>query len=225
MPDIRPSPSIRWFLIAGATFVAVLLAAHLLASPLVGLLNSDGVRRFDRAAWEVARSHSGSTSLAVMTLVSAMHGTIGILVLTAAGAWGWRRCGHLDACVRLLLAVPAGMLLNVLVKAAIHRVRPDWALVDLPGSYSFPSGHVAEATVFYGSLALEATALGLRKIQRLAVALGAVAMIALVAGSRVVLGVHFMSDCVGAAFEGALWLAACFNGRPLRAAAAAAGAR
>lgn len=225
MPAIRPLPSIRWFLVAGATFVAVLLAAHLLASPLVNLLNSDAVGRLDRAAWESGRSHPGSTFLAVMTFVSALHGTVGILVLTAIGAWGWRRCGHLDACVRLLLAVPAGMLLNVLVKAAIHRVRPDWALVDLPRSYSFPSGHVAEATVFYGSLALEATALGMRKIQRLAVALGAVALIALVATSRIVLGVHFMSDCVGAAFEGVIWLAACFNHRPMRAAPAAAGAR
>ena len=225
MPKTRSSPSIRWFLIAGATFVAVVLAAHLLASPVFNLLNSDAVMRFDRAAWDYGRRHSSSTSLALMMLVSDMHGTVGILVLTAIAAWEWQRHGHLDACVRLLLAVPAGMLLNVLVKAAIHRVRPDWALVDLPRSASFPSGHVAEATVFYGSLALESVAQRARKVQRLAVALGAAAMIALVASSRVILGVHFMSDCVGAAFEGAIWLAACFSRHPLRADPAAAGAR
>ncbi|MDP9124332.1 MAG: phosphatase PAP2 family protein [Pseudomonadota bacterium] len=203
--------------------MAVLLAATLLASPLFDLLNSDAVRRFDRAAWEFGRSLSGPGLLAVMTFVSALHGTVGILVLTAMGAWNWRRCGHLDAGVRLLLVVPAGMLLNVLVKVAIHRVRPDWALVDLPRSFSFPSGHVAETTVFYGSLALETIARGGRKIRRLAVALGAMTMIALVASSRIILGVHFLSDCVGAAGEGALWLAACFF--PWRAGPAAAGTR
>jgi len=225
MPKIRPLPSIRWLLIAGAAFVAVPLAAHLLASPLLDLLNSDGVTRLDRAAWEYARSHSSSTSLALMTLVSDLHGTVGILGLTALVAWGWRRHGHLDACVRLLLAVPVGMLLNVLVKAAIQRVRPDWALVALPRSFSFPSGHVAEATVFYGSLALEAIAQGARKVWRPVLALGAVAMIALVASSRILLGVHFLSDCVGAVLEGAIWLVACFNRRPWRADRAAAGAR
>lgn len=205
--------------------MAILLAAHLLASPLLSLLDSDGVLRLDRAAWEYARSHSSPAALALMRVVSDIHGTVGILVLTAIGAWGWQRCGHVDACARLLLAVPAGMLLNVLVKAAIQRVRPDWALVDLPRSASFPSGHVAEATVFYGSLALEATALGLRQFRLMVLALGAVAMIALVAISRVFLGVHFMSDCAGAALEGALWLAACFGARPSRAGMAAAGAR
>ena len=225
MAKIRPSPSLRWFCIAAAAFLAIVVAAHLFASPLRDLLDSSRVVRLDRAAWEYASSHSSSTALALMSLVSDLHGTVGILVLTATAAWGWQRCGHLDACVRLLLAVPAGMVLNVLVKAAVQRVRPDWALVELPRSASFPSGHVAEATVFYGSLALEAAARGMRQVQRLALALGAVAMIGLVAGSRVLLGVHFMSDCVGAAVEGMLWLAACFVGRPLRASPAPGGAR
>jgi undecaprenyl-diphosphatase len=212
----------RWLFIAGASFAAVVLGAHMLSSPLVGLLDSAAVQRADRAAWEYGSSHSNSTLLWVMTCVSDSHGTVGILVLTAACAWAWQRRNRLDACVRLLFAVPAGMLLNVLVKVAIHRVRPDWAQVELPRSYSFPSGHVAETTVFYGSLALEAGARQVRRLHRLALALGAVAMIALVASSRVILGVHFLSDCLGAIFEGVLWLTACFSRQALRADPAAA---
>lgn len=210
-----PMLSFRWLSIVGVTFVALVVCAHVLSPALAQWLSADAVVASDRAAWEYGRIHSSSTVLAMMTYVSAMHGSVGILVLTAAGAWAWWRCGRLDACVRLLFAVPAGMLLNVLVKAAIHRVRPDWAVVELPRSSSFPSGHAAEAAVFYGALALEAT---VQKMQRLgaALALGAVAMVALVASSRIVLGVHFLSDCIGGVVEGLLWLAACFHRSPLR---------
>ena len=216
MPHTPPLLSARWLLISGAAFAAIVLAAHLLSAQVSRLLSSDAVIHGDRTAWEYARGHSSSYVQAVMVFISEVHGTAGILVLTGLGAWGWQRFGHLDACVRLLLAVPAGMLLNVLVKSAVQRIRPDWALVELPRSYSFPSGHVAEATVFYGSLALEAAALLASKTWRLALVLGGVAMIALVASSRIILGVHFLSDCVGAAVEGALWLVACFHARPLR---------
>ena len=46
------------------------------------------------------------------------------------------------------------MLLNMVVKMLVDRSRPSWAVVDLPLSASFPSGHVAEATVFHGTLAI-----------------------------------------------------------------------
>ena len=210
-----PMLSIRWISTAAAAFIALVAVADVLGPSLTHWLSTDVVAASDHAAWEYGRIHSSSSVLATMRLISAMHGSLGILLLTAGGAWAWQRCGHSDACVRLLFAVPVGMLLNVLVKAAIHRVRPDWGIVELPRSYSFPSGHAAEATVFYGALALEATVQSMRKLG-LALALGAVAMVALVAGSRVLLGVHFLSDCIGAVIEGLLWLAACFHGSPLR---------
>ena len=224
MPRIFHSISGRWLAIVGASFAAILVAAHLVSSPLSRFLGSDVVMRADQAARRFAQAHDNPTLSAGMRLVSDMHGTAGILVLAAGCAWVWKRRGHRDACLRLLIAVPGGMLLNFLVKLAFHRVRPDWAIVDLPASYSFPSGHVAEATVFYGSLALEAAASGTGRLRRAAVALGAAAMIALVASSRIVLGVHFLSDCVGAVVEAGLWLAACFSRRPSNAAGADGGA-
>jgi undecaprenyl-diphosphatase len=225
MSKIRTLLSVHWLVTIGASFAAVLGAAYLFSSPLQSLLSSEAVKGIDRAAWQLGQSQLSPALWTAIQAVSDVHGTVGILVLTAACAWGWRRYGHLDACVRLLVAVPAGMLLNVFVKAAVHRVRPDWALVELPHSFSFPSGHVAEATVFYGSLAMEAAALNLRRPRKVAIALGAVAMIAIVACSRIVLGVHFFSDCVGAFLEGALWLGACFSRRPMKSSPASGGDR
>ena len=213
MRPFRFPPAGRGPLVAGAIFLLVLLTAHLFAASIFELLNSEAVVSLDGAVWEWCQAHSSLTLLAAMSLVSAVHGTIGILMLTAITAAGWYLAGHRGACVRLLMAVPTGMVLNALVKAAIHRTRPDWALVVLPSSASFPSGHVAEATVFYGLLALAAVKTGARAAVKSVLGVTSVVLVMLVASSRVILGVHYASDCVGAAFEGLLWVAACSYGR------------
>ena len=221
----RAPISAKWLAIMTTTFVAMLAAAVSLAEPIRELLASPAVVRSDLASWNVATAHAEPILLLAMRLVTDVHGTVGILVLTAASAWAWRHVGRLEACVRLLFAVPFGMLLNALVKEAIHRARPEWTLVALPDSYSFPSGHVAEAAVFYGSLAWELGVAEARKLVRLAIAGAAAAMIALVAFSRIMLGVHFLSDCIGAAAEAALWLVACLSVAPLNQTATAQDSR
>jgi undecaprenyl-diphosphatase len=110
----------------------------------------------------------------------------------------------------LLLAVPPGMLLNVLLKHSYQRARPsfDVPLLTLP-TFSFPSGHTLAATVFYGVLACYLWPQARNAIQRTAVVLGAVLMVALVAFSRMYLGVHFLTDVLAAVAEGLGWLAVC----------------
>jgi membrane-associated phospholipid phosphatase len=178
------------------------------------LLSSGSIQAWDRTAWNLAHALSTSPLLWAAALSNDVHGTVGILVLTAAFAWAWNRCGRPEACMRLLVAVPAGMLLNVAVKVAIHRARPSWSIVDLPPSFSFPSGHVAEATVFYGSLAIEVAKLEVSRFQKALCVAAAATMIAIVASGRIVVGVHFLSDCIGGFVEGVFWLVACFSRSP-----------
>ncbi len=192
----------------------MLAAGRLFSAPLRTLLSSGTVRALDRAAWNLAQAVSNATLLSAAAMSNAVHGTVGILVLAAACAWGWKRHGRPEAGIRVLVAVPAGMLLNVAMKAAIHRVRPSWSIVDLPSSFSFPSGHVAEATVFYGLFAIEVARLEVTRLQKALCAAGTATMIAIVASSRIVVGVHFLKDCVGAFVEAVLWLAACFSRSP-----------
>lgn len=67
------------------------------------------------------------------------------LILAARGCW--------YTLVKLVLVVPGSMLLNVLTKNVFDRPRP--SVTDPPvrlSSYSFPSGHTAAATLFYGLL-------------------------------------------------------------------------
>lgn len=159
----------------------------------------------DASHWFAAHRDAGLTR--AMVLVSELHETVKLLIATALLAL-WRGARRDWGAARALLAVPAGMLLNVGVKHLLQRARPTWAdpAVQL-ATYSFPSGHAVAATLFYGTacmLALE----HIRSPQaRGLAAAAAVGMVLLVAFSRVYLGVHYPADvAAGMALGGACLL-------------------
>ena len=94
-----------------------------------------------------------------------------------------------------------------------YRARPvsDHPLLVLT-SYSFPSGHVAGATLFYGFLAAIYASGDSQWGRKVMAVLGATAVVALVALSRMVLGVHYLSDVLAAFAEGVAWLTVCTVG-------------
>jgi len=158
--------------------------------------------------WLHARACEPWTTL--MLAVSHLHSVAGIAFLTLLFAWQlWRRQAHYWL-LTLLLSVPAGMVLNVLLKHSYQRVRPSFEapLLTLP-TFSFPSGHTLAATVFYGVLACYLWTQARGAGRRAALAVGALLMVALVAFSRVYLGVHYLTDVLAAVAEGLGWLAVC----------------
>jgi membrane-associated phospholipid phosphatase len=225
MSHLRRPLSRRWLATLGASFAALMAVAWLIAPELHVLLGSAAVRSLDLAAWDRAHAPATPGVLWVARMSNDLHGTVGILVLTSIAAWIWHWRNEPQACMRLLVAVPAGMLLNMALKTVFDRARPSWAIGQLPLSASFPSGHVAEATVFYGSLAIETARRQSRRLWRTWCVAAAAAMIALVAFSRIVVGAHFLSDCIAALAESGLWLTACFSALPLACDAARSGAR
>jgi len=162
------------------------------------------------AHWFHERATQGFTR--VMLFVTHWNGLVGSGIMAALLAlWFWRRRAHywLIVCV---VAVPGGMLLNVALKNVFRRTRPtfDDPLLSLV-TYSFPSGHTAAATVFYGLLACYLVHRVRTWRARVLVVLGAVGMVTLVALSRMYLGAHYLSDVLAAAAEGAAWLAICIT--------------
>jgi len=158
--------------------------------------------------WLHARASEPWTTL--MLAVSHLHSVAGIAFLTLLFAWQlWRRQAHYWL-LTVFLSVPPGMVLNVLLKHSYQRVRPSFAepLLTLP-TFSFPSGHTLAATVFYGVLACYLWTLARSAGQRAALVVGALLMVALVAFSRVYLGVHYLTDVLAAVAEGLGWLAIC----------------
>lgn len=162
------------------------------------------------AAW--FHAHAVPALTLPMLLVTNLHGTLGISILSLAMALVlvWQRAW--DWLLALVLVMPAGMLLNVLTKHAFGRARPNFAEPMLTlTTYSFPSGHVAAATLLYGLVA----AIIISRIDswrwRVLVALLAFLCVALVALSRVYLGAHYLSDVLAALAESTAWLALCLT--------------
>ena len=196
-------------LVAGLVLLIGAFAAfQLLANAALGPGARLAAMDIHVAQWLHAHASEPATSL--LLAVSHLHSLAGIAFLTLLFAWHlWRRQARYWL-LALLLAVPPGMVLNVLLKDSYQRVRPSFEvpLLTLP-TYSFPSGHTLAATVFYGMLACYLWPHARSTAQRVAVIAGTVLLVALVAFSRIYLGVHFLSDVLAAVAEGLGWLAVC----------------
>jgi undecaprenyl-diphosphatase len=108
----------------------------------------------------------------------------------------------------LWIATPAlGVLLtSSMVKQLVHHPRPTGAIIPLPDSYTFPSGHAATACAVWLTLALAATNAETRQPVRRLLIGSAIGIALLVAWSRVYLGVHYPSDVVGGLLLGSAWV-------------------
>jgi undecaprenyl-diphosphatase len=100
----------------------------------------------------------------------------------------------------------------------VDRARPDISPLASFASTSFPSGHTTAAAAGYAAFALVLSRGRSRRAQTGIVA-GAAAMAGAVAMSRVLLGVHWVTDVVAGLALGWSWFALCaiaFGGRLLR---------
>ena len=192
------------------TIGALILIA---ASALFGIVaedvvTADAITLLDVRLAQWLHVHATPMMTNFMLIMTNLHGIAGIFLLSIAvglyllrrKAWYW--------LLSLTIAVAGGSLLNVAIKYAFHRARPNFddPLLTLT-TYSFPSGHTAGSTVFYGVLACYLFS----RIQtwplRVLVAFCAAGMVILVGLSRMYLGVHYLSDVLGAIAEGCAWLA------------------
>ena len=164
----------------------------------------------DLATWLHRRV--GSPWLELLLAITHVHSTVAISCYAIVAGIVLARQQRWRSVVTVIVTVAGGLVLNVLMKLAFQRQRPsfDDPLLTLD-TYSFPSGHVAGSTLFYGLC----VAWVYRRTPELrwrlaALALATVALV-LVGLSRMVLGVHYLSDVVAAFAEGVAWLALCLT--------------
>jgi len=206
----RLSPEGQFGLHLTVGLVLILLAGITFGEIAEDVVEGDTITLVDvqLAHWFRARAEVPFTQ--AMLFITHWNGITGTSVMTALlAAWFAYRKAYYWLIV-LVAAVPGGMLLNVVLKHIFRRQRPslDDPLLTL-STYSFPSGHTVAATLFYGVLACYLWRRVRAWPRRLLIVLGACAMVALVALSRMYLGVHYLSDVMAASMEGAAWLTVC----------------
>ena len=120
-----------------------------------------------------------------------------------------RQRSHL---LTLALILPGGAVMNLFVKHAFHRSRPVFEnpFVILR-SYSFPSGHSEAAALVYAYLAALAVQRWTTWRARVSIILATLVVVLLVGFSRMLLGVHYLSDVLAGYAEAAAWLAICLT--------------
>ncbi len=124
----------------------------------------------------------------------------------------WRR-----AAVWLVLAMIGAGVLDITLKLAFHRARPQPFFGMAPHSYSFPSGHALASFCFYGVLAGLLTRRIQNRLARVLLWTFAALLIAAIGFSRIYLGVHYPTDVMAGYLAAAVWVGALVTMDRLRA--------
>jgi undecaprenyl-diphosphatase len=185
--------------------VAVVLGVLLIVLGAVTLLVvHDAVSEGDDLAeadlpvldWLVAARGPGLTTF--LTVVSAVTGpsVLPAVVVAACVLWGLRTRSWWQPAL-LAGAMVLSTLVSVTIKSVVARPRPPLSTMTVPGSettYSFPSGHTVGTATFLLTVGYLIWIRNPHVRSLVLWALSTCAGIALVAGSRLYLGYHFLTD-------------------------------
>ncbi len=197
--------------------LAVALAAVVAAGVLIGAVvtrwtDPNPVTDLDRRLAERLAANRTGTRDALATWGARAADTpvkIGVTALVVGlMLWRWRRW-HEAAFVALTLIFEATAFITI--TAIVQRSRPDVPrLLDSPVDSSFPSGHVAAATV-YGAFVV-VVFWRTRAVWARALAVGVAAVLPVVVGlARMYQGMHFLSDVVAGIGLGLVALGVCWS--------------
>ena len=139
-----------------------------------------------------------------------LGGVVGMTIIVTAVSVALLRRRLRREAVILVVVTLGSQALVLSAKASYERERPEaGSAIELPSSFSFPSGHATTGIAVFGLLGLYAAALATTRRRRIAAVCAGFAVGGLVAASRVVLNVHFLSDVVAGACLGLAWLSTC----------------
>ena len=112
---------------------------------------------------------------------------------------------HQKEAVVFCIALIIGAILNSSFKLMIQRQRPQVSPLIVEDSYSFPSGHAMNSSIFYGLISYFSYHFFRNKKISIVITLVSAFMVLLIGFSRIYLGVHFLSDVVAGYLIGFWW--------------------
>src|SRR5688500_17210975 len=203
----RLDPEQRYGLRITLLAIAVVLVVVPFSTLLFQVLAEGPITRFDGALANQMNDavHDRPTVLRALEAISWLGKPLPLGVLIAAGAIYALRRGRRRVAIYLVVTSLSGGLVDSAVKILVDRPRPE---VDHPVhtafGKSFPSGHSMSSTICYGALLLVFLAVLHRRWRPPAIA-GTVLLVLAIGSSRLLLGVHFLSDVLGGYALGLAW--------------------
>jgi membrane-associated phospholipid phosphatase len=165
----------------------------------------DGV---DAAIAGVVHGWRGSMD-GVMLFFTRTGGGLGMASVCIAVLLALLVAGRRRTALFMGMAGLGTLLLISTLKLLFHRARPSVVyLIDVPSSFSFPSGHAMGSMGVMASAVVVAYAIGTPRLLRRLVALLIGLYVVGVALSRVYFGVHYPSDVIGGQLGAAAWVSA-----------------
>lgn len=169
------------------------------------VVTSDAVISTDHAAAQLVaalRPHSWVAPVAAFTHLGAPSVIAALLALTALLLW---RSGLGYAITGLLVSVLGASLFGHLAKLTFQRPRPLEAVLT-ETSYAFPSGHATVAVAFYAFVGYVLVRLSRTWTARVRLFFATALLVLLIGLSRILLGVHYLSDVWAGFLVGTMWL-------------------
>ncbi len=210
-------------MVGGAALMLVFLIVFTAATAIGWIFDTidedQGFARFDESAAEFGAENASDTSTRVLEAITQLGATGWLLLVMAVigviEAWHFRKV----AVLGYLAAVGIGVsLINNGLKHIVERERPNELRLTSVSGFSFPSGHTAAAAACWAAIALVVARRWSRPGRR-AAAVAVLVITLLVAASRVLLGVHWLTDVIAGALTGWTWfilVTLIFGGRILR---------
>ncbi|WP_420451599.1 phosphatase PAP2 family protein [Ilumatobacter sp.] len=205
--------------VVASTFVVIFVAAVVVGWIFSSIDAAGGIARWDESAARWGADSATETSTTVLDALTRLGGTPYLLpLMIAIGLHRRVRDGHWRAGIYLAVVGLGITVLNNGLKLLVDRERPSVSQLTGYSGTSFPSGHSAAAAACWAAIAL-VLARHRSSGRRRAVAAAAVVVAVTVAATRVLLGVHWVSDVVAGVVVGWAWFAVAtlaFGGRLLR---------
>jgi membrane-associated phospholipid phosphatase len=208
----------------GAAMVA-LVVAGVVVGALAYLVRGESVLvQLDESVAEWGQTHASALSTDALEAITELGEPTTVAVMAAVLALVETvRTRNLWVAPFLLVVVAGNGIITTTIKNLADRVRPELNPIAETLGPSFPSGHSSWSAAFVAATAL-LLGRGRSPRARSAIAGVAAAPVVVVAGSRVLLGVHWLSDVIAGVAIGLAWFCVCavaFGGRLLRFGAAA----
>ena len=205
-PEEAPQPTALFEAAIVASLAAAVLALFLFAWLGSEVLAGDTMR-FDGAirSWVHQFASTGMTS--AMHAISLMGYEI-LLVEVAIAFMVFAKLRWKRAALWLAIAMIGSVLLDLALKYAYHRVRPEAFFGSPARYYSFPSGHALSSLCFYGVMAGLLSARTKSLWLRVGIWVIATALVLAIGISRIYLGVHYPSDVLAGYLAATVWVGA-----------------